>query len=263
MKSKIKCLLAVMVLGVIIATSSAMAVTGTMQKDVTYRNIKVTLDGAAVETKDAAGNYVEPFIMDGTTYLPVRSVAGALGLGVNWNNETSTVELSKSGNKVDLSAEINEIIRGTRNFVDPETWQWATVKTLPQINDWYMGKPYRYCIIDLDGDGAQEIIVEYDTAGDTAVLHKEGDAWMAYWRSYRMFSGLKADGTITSSDGAEISYVERVVFNKYGMGEIIEIQFDDYYEEYIVGGVLVDREQCLAELSVYNAKPDARYVDFK
>lgn len=36
---------------------------------------------------------MEPFILDGTTYLPVRAVAGALGLGVGWDDATSTVTL--------------------------------------------------------------------------------------------------------------------------------------------------------------------------
>lgn len=261
MFGKFKYLVAGLLAGAVLVTGSAMAITGTMQKDVTYRNIKITLDGSAIEAKDASGNNVEPFIMDGSTYLPVRSVANALGLGVNWNNATSTVELS-SVNKVDLSGEINAILNGTLTFADTDTWQAATIKTLPQINDWYMGKPYRYCVIDLDGDGKDELIVEYDAVGDTAVIHRAETGWMAYWRGYRMFSGLKSDGSIIASDGAEISYMERVVFNEYGMGEIIEIKFDDYYEEYTVGGVLVSRDQCLAEFNKYSMKPDAKYVNF-
>ena len=58
-----------------------------------YRNIKITLNGLILEPKDANGNDVEPFIIEGTTYLPVRAVAEALDLKVNWNDETNTVEL--------------------------------------------------------------------------------------------------------------------------------------------------------------------------
>lgn len=58
-----------------------------------YKNIKITLNGITIEPKDANGNIVEPFIIDGTTYLPVRAICNALGLEVNWNSETNTVEL--------------------------------------------------------------------------------------------------------------------------------------------------------------------------
>jgi hypothetical protein len=59
-----------------------------------YNDIKITLDGQAITPKDADGNAVEPFIIDGTTYLPVRAVANALGLGVNWDGATNTVNLT-------------------------------------------------------------------------------------------------------------------------------------------------------------------------
>ena len=64
---------------------------------ISYRSIKLTLDGKTLTPIDAAGRASEPFIMDGSTYLPVRAVAGALGLGVNWDNGASTVELTSAG----------------------------------------------------------------------------------------------------------------------------------------------------------------------
>ena len=36
-----------------------------------YNNIKIYIDGAEIVPKDANGNTVEPFMMNGTTYLPV------------------------------------------------------------------------------------------------------------------------------------------------------------------------------------------------
>jgi len=60
-----------------------------------YRDIKITINGNQIEPKDASGNPVEPFIVGGTTYLPVRSVAEAVGYDVSWDNDTSTVILNK------------------------------------------------------------------------------------------------------------------------------------------------------------------------
>ena len=40
----------------------------------------------------------EPFIYDGTTYLPVRAVGEAVGKTVGWDGKTNTVTLSSTGN---------------------------------------------------------------------------------------------------------------------------------------------------------------------
>lgn len=64
------------------------------QATLDYPGITITLNGQAVTPKDAAGNVVEPFAIDGTTYLPVRAVADALGLTVDWDGTTQTVALA-------------------------------------------------------------------------------------------------------------------------------------------------------------------------
>ena len=58
-----------------------------------YNNIKITLNGIIIEPKDANGNVFEPFIIDGTTYLPVRTIGNALELKVNWDENSNTIEL--------------------------------------------------------------------------------------------------------------------------------------------------------------------------
>lgn len=94
MKKRIITLALALVL-VFALASTVSAVTNTIQANLTYRDIKITLNGAAVDSKDANGKSVEPFIMDGTTYLPVRAVAEALGLDVKWDSATSTVALTE------------------------------------------------------------------------------------------------------------------------------------------------------------------------
>lgn len=64
------------------------------QATLDYTGIKITLDGKAVTPTDAAGNVVEPFAIDGATYLPVRGIASALGLNVGWEQATQTVVLT-------------------------------------------------------------------------------------------------------------------------------------------------------------------------
>ncbi len=73
---------------------TAYATVGKRTAEINYSNISVTLDGEKVNLVDANGNSVEPFAIDGTTYLPVRAVANALGLEVMWDASTNTVKLS-------------------------------------------------------------------------------------------------------------------------------------------------------------------------
>lgn len=60
-----------------------------------YADIKLVVDGKEVTPKDANGNVVEPFAAAGTTYLPVRAVAEALGKEVAWDGNTNTVYLGQ------------------------------------------------------------------------------------------------------------------------------------------------------------------------
>lgn len=64
------------------------------QLNASYSGIKITMDGKEIVPTDASGAVVEPFAVDGTTYLPVRAVANALGLGVQWDGATQTVKLT-------------------------------------------------------------------------------------------------------------------------------------------------------------------------
>lgn len=60
-----------------------------------YMGISLVVDGVAVTPKDTSGNVVEPFVSEGTTYLPVRAVADALGKSVTWDGETKTVYIGQ------------------------------------------------------------------------------------------------------------------------------------------------------------------------
>ncbi len=88
-------LVGALIMLVIIATgATAFAAVRITSINVTYRDIKVAVNGTLFALKDVSGNTVEPFIYNGTTYLPLRAVGEAVGYAVNWDNETSTVNLT-------------------------------------------------------------------------------------------------------------------------------------------------------------------------
>ena len=61
---------------------------------VLYNDIKIVIDGKQYIPKDAYGKTVEPFIYEGTTYLPVRAVAQAFDKEVLWDDKTFTVSIN-------------------------------------------------------------------------------------------------------------------------------------------------------------------------
>lgn len=86
----------ILIIGVLCATT-AFATVGSRTAELWYNNIKITLNGKEIVPTDANGNTIEPFTIDGTTYLPVRGIASALGMNVGWDGETNTVSLDNSG----------------------------------------------------------------------------------------------------------------------------------------------------------------------
>lgn len=96
----------VMVLGIALP---AAATAGTKTAELYYNNIKIRLNGQEIVARDANGNAVEPFIIDGTTYLPVRGVASALGLNVSWDGATQTVILGDDPQSNQPAAWLNDL----------------------------------------------------------------------------------------------------------------------------------------------------------
>lgn len=96
MKKRLQGLIAGIIIGSILTSGMVFAKQIRETAELFYNNIKITLNGKEVQPTDADGAYVEPFIINGTTYLPVRAVANALNINVDWNGTTKTVILSNA-----------------------------------------------------------------------------------------------------------------------------------------------------------------------
>ncbi|GEM_PF-3268293 len=74
------------------------------------KSISVYINGDKITPRDGNGNQVYPFTVDGTTYLPVRAVASALGKGVEWDAATASVKIISY---IDISIPKNDTIADT------------------------------------------------------------------------------------------------------------------------------------------------------
>ncbi len=87
-----------LVIGILIGTimSATIANAATLY-NVINQGIKIVIDGQRLNPTDANGKKVEPIIYNGTTYLPVRAIASALGKEVYWDGPNYTVYLGEMG----------------------------------------------------------------------------------------------------------------------------------------------------------------------
>ena len=98
-----------LILTLCMAVSAVVSVTvagaaGGLQEIKAYLNSDITLklDGEAQVLTDANGVRTYPITYDSTTYLPVRSIAGLLGVDVGWDQATQSVLLGKQPSGIDL-----------------------------------------------------------------------------------------------------------------------------------------------------------------
>ena len=85
-------------LGAALCFAAGAAAADTLQTITAYLDsgITITLDGEVQTLKDGSGTRIYPISYNGSTYLPVRAVAGLAGLEVNWDQATRTVQLGQT-----------------------------------------------------------------------------------------------------------------------------------------------------------------------
>lgn len=108
---------------------------------------------------------VEPFITEGTTFVPMRAIFEALGAEIEWNDETRTVTSIKDG------TEINITIGSTLAYKNGEE---QILPAPPVIVDDFTMVPLRFvsesfgCSVDWDGDTRTVTIISEPLAGSSA-----------------------------------------------------------------------------------------------
>ncbi len=95
MKKRLQGLIAGVLIGTVITSGMVFSKQISETAELFYNNIKIYIDGGEIVPKDANGNTVEPFTMNGTTYLPVRAISNALGKDVEWDGATQSVYIGK------------------------------------------------------------------------------------------------------------------------------------------------------------------------
>lgn len=95
MKKRVQGLVAGMLMGAMLTSGMAFSKQISETAQLFYNNIKIYIDGGEIVPKDANGNIVEPFTMNGTTYLPVRAISNVFGKDVEWDGATQSIYIGE------------------------------------------------------------------------------------------------------------------------------------------------------------------------
>ncbi len=75
----------------LLATPALATTVRTVTATLNYNDIKILIDGEEIIPTDVNGDSTEPFIINGSTYVPIRAIAEAFGYDVDWDEQTCTV----------------------------------------------------------------------------------------------------------------------------------------------------------------------------
>lgn len=101
-------LCAVLGLGLVCGTGALTARSASIPVTATYSDIKITYNGQQKIVTDEHGNVVEPFAINGTTYVPVRGVGQIFGVDATWNGPSKTIILTGGSTGSMSTTQINE-----------------------------------------------------------------------------------------------------------------------------------------------------------
>ena len=97
MKKPLKAALAVTcALALVAGTALASSAVTTKRLEAQYMGITLQVNGQTVAPVDGAGNPAEPFAVDGTVYIPARTLGQVLGKDVTWDPDTRTVAVGEN-----------------------------------------------------------------------------------------------------------------------------------------------------------------------
>lgn len=123
--------LGILLITILVSPVNVFGLSANISIEVFYNNINLVIDGGPVSFgNDSSGKKIQPFIYNGTTYLPVRAVGEAVDKEVHWDDTTNTIYLEDKSN--DANSDVKE-----DNSSTTDTTTSATKATKDTINVFY------------------------------------------------------------------------------------------------------------------------------
>jgi len=98
--------------------TTVFAATRSVTATVTYRDIKVNIDGVETALTDLEGNELEPVILFGTVYVPLSPVARAFGKTSTYDGKSFTVFINSAKAAAEKAYRITDYYNADGKFSD-------------------------------------------------------------------------------------------------------------------------------------------------
>lgn len=127
----------------------------------------------------------------------------------------------------------------------------------------YFGTPSRYTLVDLDEDGARELVVVFAPSEDRVIIDITENAGTAYYLPIRTYNDIKKDGTANWSASAFENGIHKIRFTDTQV-EFEEIILRNTHEGvFVVNGKEVSEEECNAALTKQHEKESVEWIDIE
>jgi hypothetical protein len=187
---------------------------GTQTIEAFFNNIKISIDGKVIELKDSNGNPIEPFIYNGTTYAPVKYIAGALGKETKFNETTNTVELTSPKEVMTLEQIDATKTLSIDNYITTTEDDLLTVQTRPD------GTKYVY---------PGSLVIHFNKKAGKDILKKAGTDVIPQYSTLAMKINKETatlDFVLQHFDGTEKNLIQGIPTNN-DSGTYL-IPYDEY-----------------------------------
>ena len=167
------------------------------------------------------------------------------------------VQNNSDGTAVSEELKIEEILAG--EVVDARNGEKVKVSKLDTSEEADI-TPWRYCELDLDGDGKNEYLIEYSDFGNTAIIHELENELYAYMIPFSSRQTLKTDGEMMWQGGSDYSGTQRVEFSGSEMETIITLESDFDKDVHYIDGKEVSFEEAMKAWDKFDAKENADWL---
>lgn len=170
---KNKTLTKVVVSAIVLSTLATVSVFAANTKEIkAYLNydLKIKYDMQEQNLFDAEGNRVYPISYNGTTYLPVRAIGNLFDVNVDWDGDTYSVLLGKTGEIVDFIEDFAPSYKFNMNGIyyygHYKSADAAFHKIASIGNQKYTG----YIMMDISDFSEDKVLASYDLGGKYTTL---------------------------------------------------------------------------------------------
>lgn len=193
--------------------------------DVVANGIKIIIDGKQFEPTDANGDSVEPFIYNGTTYLPVRAIGNAFNKDVNWDAENYTVIIGSK--EFDYISKLPYVDNDQENCSTAEfTLKDSGIRLYQSGSGWQdKGEfPKQYVAYKLDGKYKKFIAEVYNDVanGSGAKVYFKGNGKKVLYSMPGISKQTPKTEIEIDVTGQDILYIEAANLDSYEAGIILD-----------------------------------------